>query len=167
MEQVLDLDKKTLAGFFSICWVFVRCLGDWMWHFGASLLGYSTIVQLMYKGWINFVFNLAEDVGEILALQWWLDSSILTLKVWTSLFNLATKKPNVNAMWVKFPRLWLEWWLKDCLLALGNSPRGFIVVLEEFKSSPKRTVAKFLINLCVQGGLYTSIDLICGNKCHT
>lgn len=40
---------------------------------------------------------------------------------------------------------------------------GFIAMTEETKTSAKRTVSKILIKLKVQGGLYASIDLVCGS----
>ena len=67
----------------------------------------------------------------------------------------------------QFPGLPLDWWSKDYLFFFGNRLGGFIVILEEVNTLSKRTISKVLINMHVQGGLYATINLVCGNKRHT
>jgi hypothetical protein len=138
-----------------------------MHHLWVPLIGYSHIMNLTTKGWLGFVFDTAKDVKKILLLEWWLDTSILTLKIWKPLFNPSMEIFDFNPIWVKLPKLPLEWWLKYCLKALGNRLGGFITTMEETNTSTKRFVPNILIKLRTQVGLYSTIDLLCGNKSHS
>jgi hypothetical protein len=113
----------------------------------VPLLIYIPIMHLMEKGWLIFPLNTTDDARKILSLQRWLDSSILMLKEWTPLFDPLIEIFEVKLIWVKLRRLPLEWWLNECLKALGNKLRGFIAIAEETKTLEKRTVAKIIINL--------------------
>lgn len=84
---------------------------------------------------------------KILALKWWFNFSILTLKVWTLLFEPTTEFVDVNPMWVNFLELLLDSWSKYSLISLGNRLGGFIEISKDSKNSLKSTIVKILVNL--------------------
>lgn len=141
-------------------------LSTWMRNFWLPMLGYNPRIHLMSKGWIGLGFEFEEDDGNILAMQWWLNSSLLSLKAWSHLFYLVIERLEVNLVWVKLPSLQLAWWIVNFLPTLGNRLGGLFTIDEEMKISLKRIVAKILVNLKVFHGLYDSIDLVVGNKRH-
>lgn len=110
LDYILNLDGKTLVGFFTSCRVSSHKNGKWMHHLSVPLIGYSPILHLIDKWWLVLVFNSMEDAQNIISMQWWLDMSILMLKESVPLLNPMTKIFNANPIWVKLPRLPLERW---------------------------------------------------------
>lgn len=92
IERVLNLVGKTLVGFSASRRVSLWGLSEWMRQFWMPMLGYCPRSHLLFKGWLGFVFVSEDDVAKNLATQWWLDSSILSLNVWSMLFDPSDRK---------------------------------------------------------------------------
>ena len=104
------------------------------------------------------MFNQNEDPKKVMCYKLMWDSSFLLPQPWSPLFDSTNERGRIIPVWVKLPRLPLEWWLEEGLKAIGNCLSGTLAMDEGFKQSTSHNVAKFLINIRVHGFLYESID---------
>jgi hypothetical protein len=77
------------------------------------VLGYALILNILWRGWMDFSFRTEEDVGKILFKLWKWDSLTLTLRKWPSTFDSRTERVRIVPFLVKVPRLILEFWMEE------------------------------------------------------
>ena len=96
LEQVLSLEGKTLAGYFSgrkIAFNSLRVRMAEHWF----QFNYCPTFHLLRKVWIVFIFNEQADAERILSTRWMWDSALLSLRRWSPLFDPATEKPTIGS----------------------------------------------------------------------
>lgn len=67
MENVELMSESTIVGKFMNIQVCLSSLKEWCNNSGWNkFLGYSTLLYVLLKGWVCFVFSLSSDVSKVL-----------------------------------------------------------------------------------------------------
>jgi hypothetical protein len=69
MDQVLEMDSKSLTGWFYKRQIVVKKLEQWIARVWRPPLGYSERFHILFKGWLGFIFRSEEDVVKILSMR--------------------------------------------------------------------------------------------------
>jgi hypothetical protein len=87
MEEVGSYYLRGLVGRFGYGAMAARDIHEWAEDNWGSVLGYSSEIYVLIKGWYCFLFKSAEDVELVLNRVWVVKNDSLMLKRWHLTFN--------------------------------------------------------------------------------
>jgi hypothetical protein len=163
VEQVVSLLDKTLVGKILGRKMGLDSLNTWIQSHWGSILEKGPTFHLLERGWIRFIFHSEVDAMCILWGQWFFDKVILSLKPWHPGFNAHEEFAKLTLVWVRLPRLPMEFWNDKSLKEIGDILGKFILADNSYKSSNAHFVAKILVDLDVSVGLYESMEIEAGS----
>jgi hypothetical protein len=83
------------------------------------------------------------------------------------LFNAREEFEDSTPMWVKFPILPIELWHDSGLKEIGDALGNFITADNSHKYISSRSMARILVDIDIQQGLFESIKLMEGDQSYT
>ena len=102
----------------------------------------------MAKGFMIFEFSCLEDYAKILcAGNWCLDRSTLILQKWTSNLDLNNDFLTQAPVWIRLPKIPLEYWHEDVFNGIARS-FGELLSIDHVTATKKRlTYARIYVGL--------------------
>lgn len=91
LEQILDLNEKTLVGKYLGKRVSMEQLNLWIQQTWLPLLGNFLSFHILAHGWLGFLFRTKEETMSIPNGSWFMDSSFSSIKPWHPLFDEKEK----------------------------------------------------------------------------
>lgn len=117
------------------------------------------VVQTFVRGWFALRFARADHTNWVLSSHWHFDQAPVLLKRWTSLFDPETEQIGVGPIWVRLPRLPLQYWSEDIFKRIGNALDTYMGYDKSFHQTGMMAYARILINMDTRGGLYEHITI--------
>jgi hypothetical protein len=131
----------------------------WMEKTWEPVLGYSSEVWYLPRGWLGFVFKTPEDTELILGKFWGYEGGSLMLKRWRIHFDPNSEYFSFRHLWVLLPGLPLQLWNSRALAEIGNVLGRFIRVDEESLRSTDKCMARVLVEVDMHVGLLESLEI--------
>lgn len=117
------------------------------------------VVQTFVRGWFALRFARADHTNWVLSSHWHFEQAPVLLKRWTSLFDPETEQIGVGPIWVRLPRLPLQYWSEDIFKRIGNALDTYMGYDKSFHQTGMMAYARILINMDTRGGLYEHITI--------
>lgn len=125
---------------------------------GQVLENLSTIVT-MTRGWFALRFNRPKHASWILTKYWHIEMVPFMLKIWSPLFDPEREQLGVRPIWVRIPRLPLQFWTEDVLKCIGNYLGVILAYDKSFFESGKMDFAHILVHIDTKEGLVEILKL--------
>ena len=109
------------------------------------MLGYSHVLHTLAKGWFGVVSKRKGESQFILGHYWFFGKHVLALKMWHLFFESRDEVMSRTPIWVKFPRLVLEFYMKAGLRAIGDTLGKFVAIDECCQDSSSMLVVRILV----------------------
>ena len=88
----------------------------------VSLMGHGPIIHFLSHSWLSFIFHSKEYALHIFIGCWFMDNTFLTIKLWHLLFDAWEEFSSSTLVWIKLPRLPIEFCLEPMLKEIGFYP---------------------------------------------
>eukprot|EP01018_Ginkgo_biloba_P010531 Gb_16175 [translate_table: standard] len=96
-------------------------------------------------GWLAFVFRTASNALKVLKGSWSWHSSNLLLKSWSSFFYARKERLDLVLVWVKLPKLPIDFWTLEVFKEIGNALGSFVEADMSFQDTSAMRVARILV----------------------
>jgi hypothetical protein len=159
LEETCHMALCGLVGRVSYHYLPQEPLQAWMEKTWSPILGYSSEVIFLAKGWLGFICRSPEDTVILLATRWLFGASSIMLKRWRVSFDPDTDYFPQRHLWVLLPGLPLHFWNEGALRAIGDALGTFISLDFVALKAPYRKVGKVLVELDIHGGFPEAIDI--------
>lgn len=156
---VLQMSKQTLVGRVMGRSFARKTVVDWVEQNWKEELGYSSVVDLLTRGWFVVNFTREEDLWQILNKSWSLDHSPILLNPWHPMFDASRERVDTIPIWVWLPALPLHFWDQYHLHRIGNIMGVFLEADLSFLETHMKQVGRILVNINIREGLAGTINL--------
>lgn len=95
----------------------------------------------------------------MLARNWHIEMASVFLKRWTPLFDPKREQIGARPIWVRLPRLPLQFWSEEVFVKIGNTLGTFLDFDKSYVQTKNRTLAHILVHLDTREGLKEKITL--------
>ena len=129
-----------------------------------SIHSKRTRAYLFVSNTFLFKFEILEDANRVLKKPWSIDSTPLLLKKWSPLFDASKERMNVLLIWVRMPRIPIDFWIELRFRELWNAMGTFMDADMSFCITGQMLVARILVSLDIRVGLAKEMELIWGDK---
>jgi hypothetical protein len=126
LEEACRFALYGVVGRFAYSYLSNVNISVWIKEQWAPLLGYSSDILYLTKGWMGFICKTPEDATRLLENSWVNGGSNLMLKRWRVDFDPLTKHFQFRHLWVLLPGLPIHLWNAGALRAIGDSLGKFI-----------------------------------------
>ena len=115
MEEALVMDGLTLLDKIRERNPTLGKMKEWARKNWTGLQGEGPVINSLAKGWFSFRLKCREDADLICSRVWIYGKTPFQLKQWTSLFDVEIEQLDTIPVWVRLPRLPLEFWNSNWL----------------------------------------------------
>lgn len=100
-----------------------------------------------------------EYTSGALARYWYIEMALVMLKRWNPLFDPEREQIGAGPLWVRLPRLPLQYWSEDVFVHIGNALGTYLDYDRSYIQSKNRSLAHILVHLDTREGLEEKLTL--------
>jgi hypothetical protein len=159
MEAAGCFFVRGLVGRFGYGALGARDIHEWVEDSWLPVLGYSSKVYVIIKGFFFFLFKSAMDAELILQRNWVVKSGSLMLKRWNIAFNSVKEHFKFIHLWMLLPGCPLVLWKLEAFREINNALGKFLHADPNVLEGSDMRMGRILMEMDPIDGLPTDLDI--------